>query len=75
MTKLWTQDAQDGAMLSQGVDPTIWNSTSRSISRGYSIMKHHDIVDLVIPKVSLDEFAPKTGDNKDVIVLGFMLMI
>ena len=22
-------------------------------------------------KVSLDEFAPKTGDNKDVIVLGF----
>jgi hypothetical protein len=34
-------------------------------------MKHEDLVDLVIPKVSLDEFAPKTGDNKDVIVIGF----
>jgi hypothetical protein len=34
-------------------------------------MKHQDLVDLVIPKISLDEFSPKTGDNKDVIVLGF----
>ena len=34
-------------------------------------MKHHDLVDLVIPKISLDEFSPKTGENKDVIVVGF----
>ncbi len=34
-------------------------------------MKHEDLVDLVIPKISLDEFSPKTGENKDVIVLGF----
>lgn len=34
-------------------------------------MKHLDLVDLVIPKISLDEFSPKTGDNKDVIVVGF----
>tara|TARA_Y100001972_G_scaffold122101_1_gene167128 strand:- start:620 stop:1375 length:756 start_codon:yes stop_codon:yes gene_type:complete len=34
-------------------------------------MKHGELIDLVIPKVSLDEFSPKTGENKDVIVLGF----
>ncbi len=34
-------------------------------------MKHHDLVDLVVPKISLDEFSPKTGENKDVIVVGF----
>lgn len=34
-------------------------------------MQHEELVDLVIPKISLDEFSPKTGENKDVIVLGF----
>ena len=34
-------------------------------------LKYNELQDLVLPKVSIDEFSPKTGDNNDVIVLGF----
>ena len=34
-------------------------------------LKYNELQDLVLPKLSIDEFAPKTGDNNDVIVLGF----
>ena len=31
-------------------------------------LKYNELQDLVLPKVSIDEFSPKTGDNNDVIV-------
>ena len=34
-------------------------------------LKYNELQDLVLPKVSIDEFAPKTGANNEVIVLGF----
>ena len=34
-------------------------------------LKYNELQDLVLPKLSIDEFSPKTGDNKDVMVLGF----
>jgi len=34
-------------------------------------LKYNELQDLVLPKLSIDEFSPKTGDNNDVIVLGF----
>lgn len=34
-------------------------------------LKYNELQDLVLPKVSIDEFAPKTGNNDEVIVLGF----
>lgn len=34
-------------------------------------LKFNELQDLVLPKISIDEFSPKTGSNKDVIVLGF----
>jgi len=36
-----------------------------------TILKYNELQDLVLPRVSIDEFSPKTGDNNDVIVLGF----
>lgn len=34
-------------------------------------LKHQDLVDNVLSKISIDEFEPKTGDITDVIVVGF----
>lgn len=34
-------------------------------------LKYNELQDLVLPKLSIDEFSPKTGANNDVIVLGF----
>lgn len=34
-------------------------------------LKSEDLKDTVLSKVSIDEFEPKTGDSKDVLVLGF----
>ena len=34
-------------------------------------LKFNELQDLVLPEISIDEFAPKTGNNKDVIVVGF----
>lgn len=34
-------------------------------------LMYNDLQDLVLPKLSIDEFSPKTGNNQDVIVLGF----
>lgn len=34
-------------------------------------LKEHDLIDTVLSKISIDEFEPKTGDAKDVLVMGF----
>ena len=34
-------------------------------------LKHGDLKDTVLKRISLDEFEPKTGDEKDVAVVGF----
>lgn len=37
-------------------------------------LKQGDLKDTVLSKVSIDEFEPKTGDSKDVLVLGFHVL-
>lgn len=37
-------------------------------------LKQGDLNDTVLSKVSIDEFEPKTGDSKDVLVLGFHVL-
>ena len=34
-------------------------------------LRENDLVDTVLRKLSIDEFEPKTGEPKDVMVLGF----
>jgi len=34
-------------------------------------IKHGDLIDTIISKISIDEFEPKTGKSKDVMVVGF----
>jgi hypothetical protein len=48
----------------------IWNSIQWQTTWGMTL-KYNELQDLVLPKVSIDEFAPKTGNNDEVIVLGF----
>jgi len=36
-------------------------------------LREGDLKDTILKKISLDEFEPKTGDSKDVIVAGFLL--
>jgi hypothetical protein len=36
-------------------------------------LKEGDLKDVVLKKISIDEFEPKTGDAKDVLVLGFQV--
>lgn len=36
-------------------------------------LQEHDLDDLVLPLVSIDEYEPKTGDDKDVIVVGWFV--
>lgn len=37
-------------------------------------LKHGDLVDTMLKKISIDEFEPKTGNSEDVIVVGFFTM-
>jgi len=37
-------------------------------------LKEGDLKDTILSKVSIDEFEPKTGDSKDVLVLGFHVL-
>ena len=37
-------------------------------------LKQGDLNDTVLSKVSIDEFEPKTGESKDVLVLGFHVL-
>jgi len=37
-------------------------------------IKHGDLADTILKKISIDEFEPKTGDVKDVVVVGFNLV-
>ena len=34
-------------------------------------LKHRDLVDTVLSQISIDEFEPKTGEPKDVVVVAF----
>ena len=34
-------------------------------------LRQHDLKNTMLKKISLDEFEPKTGDTKDVMVVGF----
>ena len=36
-------------------------------------LKHGDLKDTILKKISIDEFEPKTGDIKEVVVVGFQL--
>ena len=36
-------------------------------------LRENDLVDTMFKEISIDEFQPKTGDSKDVLVLGFYL--
>jgi hypothetical protein len=36
-------------------------------------LQEHDLDDLLLPLVSIDEYEPKTGDDKDVIVVGWFV--
>lgn len=36
-------------------------------------LQHQDLKDLIVPKISIDEFNPKTGEAQDVIVSAFYL--
>lgn len=36
-------------------------------------LKHEDLIGTILPNVSIDEFEPKAGDEKDVIVVAFYL--
>lgn len=37
-------------------------------------LRHGDLVDTMLDKISIDEFEPKTGRSEDVIVVGFYVM-
>lgn len=37
-------------------------------------IKHGDLKDTILSKISIDEFEPKTGDSKDVVVLGIRVI-
>lgn len=36
-------------------------------------LKENDLVDVVLPKISIDEFEPKTGDKENISVVGFFV--
>ena len=36
-------------------------------------LKENDLVDVVLPKISIDEFEPKTGEKEDISVVGFFV--
>ena len=36
-------------------------------------LRENDLIDTMFKEISIDEFQPKTGDTKDVVVLGFYL--
>jgi len=36
-------------------------------------LREGDLIDTVLKKISVDEFEPKTGKEKDVAVIGFYL--
>lgn len=36
-------------------------------------LKENDLVDVILPKISIDEFEPKTGEKEDISVVGFFV--
>ena len=37
-------------------------------------LRHGDLTDTLLHKISIDEYQPKTGDAKDVVVFAFNVM-